>query len=613
MERMKDPVCGMIPREELSYEYGGRIFYFCSPFCRNKFIESPDAYAQLSAISGEMCVPVGREIAYFSMEIGIEPAIPTYSGGLGVLAGDTIRSSADLKVPMVAVTLLHRKGYFEQKLDPQGNQQELPSLWEPSSHLEPLGLKVSVTIEKRTVWIQAWRYQVTGHTAHVVPVFFLDADLPENSEYDRRLTDHLYGGDERYRLAQEIILGIGGVRMLAEAGYGSIRKYHMNEGHAALLTLELLNRRKREENDDPDFDGVRAACVFTTHTPVAAGHDKFSYDLVTRVLGEILPIDCLRMLAGDDQLNMTLLALNLSGHVNGVAKKHGEVSQAMFPGYPIDSITNGIHALTWSCDSLKSLYDRYIPTWRNDPLSLRYALNIPLEEIWEAHGSAKRDLIEYVNRHSPRAFDPDVFTIGFARRATGYKRIDFIFTDASRLANIARSVGKIQLVFAGKAHPKDFQGKELIKKIVNLSGQLGHYLTVAYLENYDMRLGGLITSGVDLWLNTPLAPNEASGTSGMKAAVNGVPSLSVLDGWWIEGCIEGSTGWSIGSASPVRPDGHSDEAQELYNKLEYLILPTFYKKREEWIRVMQHCIAVNGSFFNTHRMVQQYALNSYFT
>lgn len=612
MKQTKDPVCGMMGREELSYEYAGRTFYFCSAFCREKFIKSPDIYVKPSLLPEELCVTAGRDIAYFSMEIGIEPPIPTYSGGLGVLAGDMIRSAADLKVPMVAVTLLHRKGYFLQRLDSQGNQQELPADWNPPDHLEFLGLKASVRIEKRPVWIQAWRYKVTGQTGYVVPVIFLDADLPENSEYDRRLTDYLYGGDERYRLAQEIILGIGGIRMLDQAGYRNMRKYHMNEGHSALLTLELLARQEQDRNVGPDFDAVRNVCVFTTHTPVAAGHDKFSYDLVTQVLEETIPFDCLRMLAGEEQLNMTLLALNLSGHVNGVAKKHSEVSQAMFPGYPIDSITNGIHALTWSCDSFKKLYDRYIPAWRNDPLSLRYALSIPLEEIWEPHMEAKRALVEYANRHSSHAFEPDVFTIGFARRATAYKRPDLIFTDTGRLANIARTVGKIQFVFGGKAHPKDWAGKELIKRIVGFSEGIGHSVKIVYLENYDMKLGGLITSGVDLWLNTPLKPNEASGTSGMKAAVNGVPSLSVLDGWWIEGCIEGSTGWSIGSDSADQAPAPMDEAQELYNKLEYLILPVFYRKREEWIRIMQHCIAINGSFFNTHRMVQQYVLNAYF-
>jgi len=399
--------------------------------------------------------------------------------------------------------------------------------------------------------------------------------------------------------------------MLGQAGY-NIRKYHINEGHSALLTLELFNQLKRKENGEFDFEVVRGLCVFTTHTPVAAGHAKFSYDLMTQVLGEIIPFDYLRMLAGEDRLNMTLLALNLSGHVNGVAKKHGEVSQAMFPGYPIDSITNGVHALSWSCESFRKLYDRHIPAWRNDPLSLRYALNIPLEEIGEAHMEAKRAIIEYVNRHSPHAFEPDVFTIGFARRATAYKRPDFILADTGRLADLTRTAGKLQIVFGGKAHPKDQTGKDLIKRIVNLSDKIGDDIRIVYLENYDMKLGSLITSGVDLWLNTPLKPNEASGTSGMKAALNGVPSLSVLDGWWIEGCIEGFTGWCIGSASMEQTPSEVDETQELYNKLEYLILPT-YEKREEWGRIMQHCIAINGSFFNTHRMVLQYVLNAYFT
>ncbi|SEM71478.1 starch phosphorylase [Syntrophus gentianae] len=609
--KVKDPVCGMNGWEELSYEYAGHLFYFCSTFCRDKFIDFPDLYLNHLPITKKLCLNGERNIAYFSMEIGIEPSIPTYSGGLGVLAGDTIRSCADLKVPMVAVTLLHHKGYFVQKLDAKGNQQELPSDWIPSDWLEPLGLVVSVEIEQRTVWIQAWLYEVTGQTGYVVPVIFLDADLPENDQIDRTLTDYLYGGDERYRLAQEILLGIGGVRMLGKAGYNNIRKYHMNEGHSSLLTLELLNRNGMKRNGELDYDAVREACVFTTHTPVAVGHDKFSYELVGQVLGEIIPLGSLKMLAGDKHLNMTQLALNLSGHVNGVAKKHVETSQAMFPGYSIDSITNGIHALTWSCESFIRLYDRYIPAWRNDPQSLRSALSILAEEIWEAHMEAKKILIEYVNRTTSHVFEPGVFTIGFARRSTAYKRPDLILTDTERLAQIAKSIGSIQLVFAGKAHPKDEPGKDLIRRIFNLSNKIDQSVRITYLENYDMTLGGLITSGVDLWLNTPLAPNEASGTSGMKAAVNGVPSLSVLDGWWIEGCIEGLTGWSIGSASSAQSDEQSDEAQELYKKLEQ-ILQIFYSCRKKWIRVMQHCIAINGSFFNTHRMIQQYVLNSYF-
>ncbi len=604
MKGTKDPVCGMIAKEEFRYDYKGETFYFCSDICRNRFVESPESYLRLTKLSPES---VERMVAYFSMEIAIDSSIPTYSGGLGVLAGDTVRSCADLKVPMVAVTLLYKKGYFSQKFDDQGIQQEVPVEWNPRDYLKPLPHRVTIQIEKRPVVIQAWQHEVSGVTGYSVPIIFLDTDLEGNSEYDRRLTDYLYGGDEKYRLAQEIILGIGGVRMLNELGYNKIKKYHMNEGHSGLLTLELLNERKREEEPIWDFEAVRDLCVFTTHTPVPAGHDKFSYDLVKASLGEFVPYDILKMVGGDDLLNMTLLALNLSEYVNGVAKKHGEISRTMFPGYPIDSITNGIHSRTWTSESFGRLYDQYIPGWTKDPYSLRYALSIPKQEIWNAHTEAKSRLIDYVNEHTGAELKYEVFTIGFGRRATLYKRADFVFSDIKRLINIANTVGRIQFVFAGKAHPKDWPGKELIKRIFSFSQQLHQCINIVYLENYDVELGKLITSGVDLWLNTPQKPNEASGTSGMKAAHNGVPSLSILDGWWIEGCIEGIAGWSIGSAAePVQ-----NEAQELYDKLEDIIIPMFYKEREKWINIMQHSIAINASFFNTHRMVQQYVSNSY--
>jgi starch phosphorylase len=347
----KDPVCGMLGNKELKYEYKGKIFYFCSDLCTNEFENSPDRYlreTQLPVVSEDKRE---RKIAYFSMEIGVDWRIPTYSGGLGVLAGDAIKSCADLKVPLVAVTILYEKGYFNQKLDSQGNQQELPVKWNPKDFLKPLPNKVGVKIENRTVAIQAWQYDVMGITGHTVPIIFLDTDLKENSEYDRGLNDYLYGGDQWYRLLQEIILGIGGVRMLHTLGYTEIKKYHMNEGHASLLTLELLNERKRKEEPIWDFEAVRDICVFTTHTPVPAGHDRFPYDLVKRALGDFVSFDVLKMLAGEDRLNMTLLALNLSKYINGVAKKHGEVSQSMFPGYHIESITNGVHSYTWTCDS----------------------------------------------------------------------------------------------------------------------------------------------------------------------------------------------------------------------------------------------------------------------
>lgn len=551
-----------------------------------------------------------RRVAYFSMEIGIDSGVPTYSGGLGVLAGDTIKSCADLNVPLVAVTLLYKRGYFYQKIDEQGQQQELPYEWNPKDFLRPLSKTVTVTVENRAVSIQAWEYRVVGIGGYCVPIIFLDTDIEQNSESDRNLTYYLYGGDENYRLAQEIILGVGGVRMLRELGYHRISRYHMNEGHAGLLTLELLNERKRNHQPLWDIDGVRRMCVFTTHTPVPAGHDQFSYDLVRQVLSEFIPIDFLKTVGGQDRLNMTLLALNLSHYVNGVAKEHGKISQEMFPGYHVDSITNGVHSSTWVCESFKRLYDKYIPGWANDPFSLRYALSTPKEEIWNAHQEAKRALVNYVNRETNSGMDYETLTIGFARRATAYKRVGLVFYDANKLVNISKNVGKIQFVFSGKAHPKDWSGKELIKKIISVSGQLKDHIKVVYLENYDMELAKMLVSGVDLWLNTPHKPKEASGTSGMKAAHNGVPSLSILDGWWIEGCIEGLTGWSIGSVHDTE-SVDQDNANSLYEKLEEVIVPTFYNNRQNWIDIMRHCIAINASFFNTHRMVQQYVLNAY--
>jgi len=440
----------------------------------------------------------------------------------------------------------------------------------------------------------------------------LDTDLPENSVYDRSLSDFLYGGDRRYRLAQEIVLGIGGVRMLGAQGYNNISKYHMNEGHASLLTLELLNHynNQQEKWTNSTIEKVKKLCIFTTHTPVPAGMDQFSYELVKKVLRSPIPISLLKELGGKERLNMTALALNLSHYINGVAKRHGDVSQEMFPGYHIDSITNGVHSATWVCLHFQKLYDRYIPGWRNDSFSLRYALSIPNMEVWQAHQEAKKILIDSIFQETGVQLDPEVLTIGFARRATAYKRADLIFYDINRLVDISRKYGKIQLVFSGKAHPKDDPGKKLIRKIIQVSQQLKGEIEIVYLENYNMNLAKKMVSGVDLWLNTPKKPQEASGTSGMKAAHNGIPSLSILDGWWIEGCIEGFTGWSIGSAPDIESSDQEDAAS-LYDKLQNIVIPTYYMNRGKWINIMRHCVAMNASFFNTQRMVLQYALHAY--
>jgi starch phosphorylase len=558
-----------------------------------------------------------RRIAYFSMEIALATGMPTYSGGLGALAGDTIRSAADLGLPMVGMTLLHREGYFYQRLDASGWQTEEPVNWPVDDFLADTGVRASVVLEGRTVQLRAWRRDVPGRGDSVVPVYFLDSDLPENSPEDRNLTHSLYGGGLRDRLCQEVILGIGGVRMLRALGCDEIRRYHMNEGHSALLTIELLRELREQDGRDhtspEDLEAVQRLCVFTTHTPVPAGHDQFPLELVDQVLGsrEACGID--DPICHEERLNMTYLALSLSHYVNGVAKKHGEISRHMFAGYEIDAITNGVHAPTWVSPPLRELFDRHVAGWEEDNFSLRYALRIPDDEVWAAHREAKRRLVESVNREANAGFDVDVLTLGFARRAATYKRADMIFHDVERLRRIASQHGGLQIIFAGKAHPKDEEGKKLIQRVVQVGQSLEGSVPVAYLPNYDMELAGLLTSGSDVWLNTPQRPLEASGTSGMKAALNGVPSLSVLDGWWIEGCIEGVTGWAIGTDDTC-PDETSDwtrTAQSLYDKLERAVAPLFYTNRPAFIEVMRHAIALNGSFFNTQRMVGQYSARAY--
>jgi starch phosphorylase len=597
----------VLPGKGLTSRYEGTEYHFCSAFCRDSFLRDPRHLAAGAAVLAESS-PAIRRIAYFSMEVGVESAMPTYCGGLGVLAGDFLRSAADLKVPVVAVSLLHRKGYLDQQLDEWGNQHEGPSLWDPARFARQLPATVHVTVEGRPVAVRAWQYDVRGESGYFVPLILLDTDASENDPGQRELTSWLYGGDQRYRLAQEIVLGIGGLRMLKALGYTGLERFHMNEGHAALVALALLE----EGRDAWDFNAVRSRCVFTTHTPLPAGHDQFDYGLVRHVLGEGLPPDVLLMLGGSDRLNMTYLALNLSSHVNGVAKKHGEVSREMFPGHAIGSVTNGVHSATWTADSFKALYDRNIPDWARDPASLRLAVSIPRQEIWEAHIRAKKVLLDEIRRRNGATLNPDALTIGFARRAALYKRAELVLSDLAQLADSARTVGPMQVVFAGKAHPGDEGGRALIRRIFEAARQLREAVKVVYLANYDMALAKLLTAGSDLWLNTPLRPLEASGTSGMKAAHNGVPSLSVLDGWWIEGHIEGVTGWSVGSGpgAPAEESGARDAA-DLYGKLRTVILPTFYHDRERWIDIMRQTIAFNASFFNTHRMIQQYAANAY--
>jgi starch phosphorylase len=586
---IRDPVCGLPltePKKECKAEVRGRTYYFCGEYCKRSFLQ-------------------GKKIAYFSMEIGLDNAIHTYSGGLGVLAGDVIKSSADLKIPLVGVTLVSSKGYLWQEVR-DGKQIEYPDDWNPSRLMNELPNQVEITIENRPVKVKAWLYDYRSPSGGLVSVLFLDTNVEGNSPEDKEITSYLYGGDRKYRLKQEIVLGIGGVKMLKAAGF-SIGKYHMNEGHSSFLTLELLS------NNGSNLDNVRDLCIFTTHTPVEAGHDKFSYELIQKMLGDIIPLDRLKKLAGEDELNMTRLALNTSKYVNGVAKRHKEFSLTLFPGYNISAITNGVHSYTWTCKCFRTLFDKYLPGWANEPELLVRVDSIPDEEIWQAHTEAKSNLIRYIRELTGEQFDPNVLTLGFARRFTGYKRATLLFSNLKRLEEINEG-GKIQVVFAGKAHPRDWMGKRLIEEIYEMKQNLKDTMKVVYLENYGLDMASKLTSGVDIWLNTPIPPFEASGTSGMKAAHNGVINFSVLDGWWVEGCIEGVTGWAIGP-SPKEEMEESErrrrEITQMYDKLEYLIIPKYYKQRDDWIHLMKNSIGKVAYYFNSHRMMRRYASEAY--
>jgi glycogen phosphorylase len=550
-------------------------------------------------------------IGYFSMEIALSPDIPTYAGGLGVLAGDTLRSAADLRVPLVGVTLVSHKGYFRQELDPDGRQIEHPAPWEPARHAEPLEAKIVVRAADRNVWVGGWLYIAQSQLGGGVPVILLDTDLPENIQADREITHHLYGGDQAYRLKQEIVLGVGGLRMLLALGF-RVRNYHMNEGHSALLAMELMRRfhlfnRRRADEPSYNLPGVRRLCSFTTHTPVEAGHDQFDWQLARELLHDYMDLEELKKVAGQDRLNMTRLALNLSEYVNGVARKHAEVSQRMFPGYRVNAITNGVHPRTWTAQGLARLYDRYLPGWANEPMLLVRVDQIPDDEIWAAHVTAKAALIDRVKARCGITFDPGLPIMGFARRMTAYKRPDLLFSDVERLRAIARR-HPFQLVLAGKAHPRDDGGKHLIEALHRHIHALGGEIRAAFVPDYDMAVALDLVAGSDIWLNTPQPPLEASGTSGMKGSLNGVPQLSVPDGWWIEGCIEGITGWSIGGDGEGARPGDADD---LYRKLESVVLPLWYGDRPRWIAVMKGAIGKNASFFNSHRMLRHYAMEAY--
>ncbi|MFX0067331.1 MAG: alpha-glucan family phosphorylase [Candidatus Hermodarchaeota archaeon] len=552
------------------------------------------------------------KIAYFTMETALKSNIPTYSGGLGVLAGDALRAAADIELPLVAVTLCYSSGYFYQMLDSSGKQIEHQIDWEFASELSEacigdIRAEIILPIENKKMKVKAWEYDVIGRSGHLIKIYLLDSNVEGNEDWQKEITHVLYDPTPWERAAQEYILGVGGLRMLQALGYKNIETYHLNEGHASMLTLELIAQFKGNGNE------VKKHCIFTTHTPVPAGHDKFDYDIIYKIFGGRLPAN-IRDIAGKDMFNTTKLAINMSGYVNGVSQKHGEITRKMFPGEVIDTITNGVHHDFWICKPISNVISKFIPRWRMHPNFLDQTLGIDNEDLWSAHLVAKDALIDYEISHSWILFDKKLLTIGFARRITEYKRPTLLFHKLERLAKIAQE--KVQFVFAGKSHPNDMGAKRHIQELYDYGEELwdSYRVRIAFLDNYDLNLAKLLVSGVDVWLNTPIRYLEASGTSGMKAALNGVLNFSVLDGWWIEGYkMEPLAGWKIGPA-PTDPNSLENnwdkESADLYDTLEKEIIPLYYQDRSRWIERMKHAIKL-GSFFNTHRMMREYAIKAY--
>jgi len=549
-------------------------------------------------------------VAYISMEIGVESNIPTYSGGLGVLSGDTVRSSADLELPMVGICLCYSSGYFYQFFNEFGDQKEREIEWNFYYEFDRIPQPITMKIENKVVKVSAWQYNVIGQSGHVLPIYLLTTDVEGNEDWMKNMTGSLYDSTSRWnRIVQEMILGIGGVKLLKSLGYNNIQTYHLNEGHGSFAMVELYDMLKG------DIERVKDKVVFTTHTPVPAGHDRFKQDLVDKVFEKRMPPEIKKLADDNGEFNMTFLGMALSRYRNGVAKKHGDISRKMFPQYEIDHITNGIHLPFWVSKPFRKMFSRKWPNWRANPTVLENAVLLDDLEIFDSHIENKFNLISYQKGHSWNLLDEEMITIGFARRFATYKRATLIFHDIDRIGKIAK--GHLQFIFAGKAHPKDQMGKDYIKKI----HEAGEYLynnygvKVVMMENYNMDLSHMLVSGCDVWLNTPNRYREASGTSGMKAALNGVLNLSVQDGWWLEGIKrQPNAGWAIGpdDSNPDDPGVSNDwdiDANALYDILENEVIPT-YMNHDEWIFKQKNAISL-ASFFNTHRMMQDYAKKAY--
>jgi starch phosphorylase len=544
------------------------------------------------------------------MEIGLESNIPTYSGGLGVLAGDTVRSAADLEIPMVCVCLCYSSGYFYQLFNEKGEQKEKEIAWSFFYEFDKVEKPIKMQLEDQELLVSAWLYKVIGQSGHIIPVFLLTTEVEGNESWKQKLTGSLYDSTSKWnRVAQEMILGIGGVKLLNSLGYKNIKTYHINEGHGAFATLELY------KNLDEDVEKVKEKCVFTTHTPVPAGHDRFHHGLIKKLFQDRFPPELLKVGSENGELNMTLLALNCSRYVNAVSMKHEDTTKEMFPNYDIDSITNGIHLPFWVSRPIRKIFDRKWPNWKAHPEVLANAIEIDDLELFDAHLENKFNLISYQKGHSWNLLDEELITIGFARRFATYKRAILIFHDLDRLGEICQ--GEVQFIFAGKAHPQDQAGKEYIKKIYEAGKYLfdNYGVKVVLMENYNIDLAHMLVSGVDLWLNYPERYREASGTSGMKAALNGVLNFSVLDGWWIEGYrMKPESGFAIGKFPEEYGEDEDINSWEkdsdyIYDILKNEIIPS-YMNHDEWLFKCKNAISL-AAYFNTHRMVSEYAQKGY--
>ncbi|MEI6532799.1 MAG: alpha-glucan family phosphorylase [Candidatus Roizmanbacteria bacterium] len=554
------------------------------------------------------------KVAYFSMEFMLRTHIPTYAGGLGMLAGDLLRSCADMNVPAVGITLVYAGSTFNQVFLPDGTQSYQEIDYRKNDQFVKMPHEIKIIIDGQDVIVDCWRYDIVGYNEFVVPVFLLDTNHHENEPWMRHITENLYGGGDYARICQELVLGVGGIKMLREMGYEDVEQYHMNEGHAAFVPLALL-----PENDYKDEE-VKKKCVFTTHTPIPEGHDIFPYEMAYKYCGVYFPWH-IKQLAGEDSLSMTRLALSMSHFSFGVSQKHGELSREMFPDFKIGAITNGVHARTWISSTSQDLYNEFIPGWIENPDLLKEAPEkLPDDKLWETHQQNKGILVDFVNKHltsitteeeklhpdKDQMFDTDTLTIALARRPVGYKRPLLIYRDLIRLIRIG--AGRLQIIQAGKSHPADTNSQQLVSEILKYSKKLKGILRIVYLENYSPKIARMLVSGCDVWLNTPKRHLEASGTSGMKAVMNGVLNFSVLDGWWIEGYhMRPDAGFSIGpEPAELHPQNDDNkDGEDMYSKLEDVIIPMYYNNRKEWVRRMKQSITL-GAYFNTNRCIREY-------